>query len=256
LYRLTKAAPRGIEYGFARRFFSQIALAVEFLHVCKRIAHLDLSLENIFIFDDDVEDKKDLSDGCVAKLGDFGQAQDLNALGLCVLRSARPGKPPYLSPELVALGPVTSKTIGLPFDGRALDVWALGVCLFTMLTGHPPFATAAPTDARFRMMVMGEKVLSATGGTTSGGGGGTGTAGSAGSGDGGSGIARLLRLWKYDEQQCPAVAIDLLSHMLCPIDRRWDIGRVLRHPFVEDKCRPAGGSPAPSRQPQKQQQQQ
>mmetsp|Transcript_24575 Transcript_24575/g.50741 ORF Transcript_24575/g.50741 Transcript_24575/m.50741 type:complete len:106 (-) Transcript_24575:2764-3081(-) len=42
-----------------------------------------------------------------------------------------------------------------PFDGFAVDMWAAGVILFTMLTGYPPWEYAMPSDDRFRFMAGG-----------------------------------------------------------------------------------------------------
>ena len=35
-----------------------------------------------------------------------------------------------------------------PFDGHAVDMWAVGVILFLMLTGFPPWERACRTDER------------------------------------------------------------------------------------------------------------
>lgn len=35
-----------------------------------------------------------------------------------------------------------------PFDGHAIDMWAVGVILFLMLTGFPPWERACRTDER------------------------------------------------------------------------------------------------------------
>jgi len=47
--------------------------------------------------------------------------------------SGERGKLGYQSPEIVA---------GDLYDGKAADCFALGVALFILLTGHPPFARA------------------------------------------------------------------------------------------------------------------
>mmetsp|Transcript_7887 Transcript_7887/g.21916 ORF Transcript_7887/g.21916 Transcript_7887/m.21916 type:complete len:787 (+) Transcript_7887:415-2775(+) len=42
-----------------------------------------------------------------------------------------------------------------PFDGHAVDMWAVGVIMFLMLTGFPPWERACRTDERFRYMSAG-----------------------------------------------------------------------------------------------------
>jgi serine/threonine protein kinase len=42
-----------------------------------------------------------------------------------------------------------------PFDGHAVDLWAVGVILFLMLTGYPPWEKPVLTDERFRFMSNG-----------------------------------------------------------------------------------------------------
>ena len=42
-----------------------------------------------------------------------------------------------------------------PFDGYAIDLWALGPILFLMVTGFPPWERAIPTDQRFNYFSNG-----------------------------------------------------------------------------------------------------
>ena len=57
----------------------------------------------------------------------------------------------YMSPELLASG---TKPLGQPLNAAAADVWALGICLFLMVSGVYPFEAcarythAAPLRAR------------------------------------------------------------------------------------------------------------
>jgi serine/threonine protein kinase len=57
------------------------------------------------------------------------------------------GKWHYMSPE------ICNNTE--PFDGHAVDLWAVGVILFLMLTGYPPWEKPVLTDERFRFMSNG-----------------------------------------------------------------------------------------------------
>jgi serine/threonine protein kinase len=70
---------------------------------------------------------------------DLGMAKDLRPyVSPPVLR----GKPPYLAPEAV-LG-------HSPLDPGALDVWALGVVLYILLTSCPLYST--PDHPAFAML--------------------------------------------------------------------------------------------------------
>lgn len=53
------------------------------------------------------------------------------------------GKPSYVSPEVVQ---------GRCNDALAADMWSLGVCLFTLLTGCPLYAS--PEDAAFSVLLQ------------------------------------------------------------------------------------------------------
>ena len=99
----------------AQFYAAEIVLAVQFLHQ-HGILHRDLKLENVLVG----------SDGH-CKITDFG----LSKLGLfrhCKTRSMF-GTPHYMAPELVT---------NLPY-GQGVDWWAVGVMIYFMMTGHPPF---------------------------------------------------------------------------------------------------------------------
>lgn len=99
-----------------RRFFKQITEAFDYLHH-KGIAHRDIKLDNILI-----EDKT-----FMIKIIDFGFAafcSDSQKLKIFC------GTPSYMAPELVRKS---------EYDGRQVDMWALGVLLFALLSGTFPF---------------------------------------------------------------------------------------------------------------------
>ena len=99
----------------AKFYAAEITLAVQFLHQ-HGILHRDLKLENVLVG----------SDGH-CKIADFG----LSRLGLfrrCEART-RCGTLFCMAPEIVK---------NLPY-GQGADWWAVGVMLFEMLTGEPPF---------------------------------------------------------------------------------------------------------------------
>ena len=85
-----------------------------------RVIHRDLKLENFLI----------AADGRV-KIADFGLSAKLDyddekKYTVC-------GTPNYLSPELLIPGSHAHR--------YEVDIWAIGVCAFAMLTGRPPFET-------------------------------------------------------------------------------------------------------------------
>ncbi|KAI7855462.1 camp-dependent protein kinase 9 [Circinella umbellata] len=95
-----------------RFYASEIVLAIEYLH-SKNIVYRDLKPENLLLD----------HNGHIV-LTDFGFAKQINdrTWTLC-------GTPEYLAPEIIQ-----SKG-----HGKAVDWWALGILIFEMLAGYPPF---------------------------------------------------------------------------------------------------------------------
>lgn len=100
-----------------RVFTWQILDALEYLHEVKQVVHRDLKLGNLFI------------DGNNSiKLGDFGLAavikEGQKKRTIC-------GTPNYIAPEVLF-----DKDNGHSFE---VDIWSLGVIIYTLLVGVPPF---------------------------------------------------------------------------------------------------------------------
>ena len=105
---------------------SQIAHALGYLHESK-IIYRDLKPENILI----------AADGYV-KLADFGLAKVVNP-GKQEDPNSFCGTPEYLSPEMIdASG-----------HDHTLDWWALGVLLYEMIIGIPPFFSSNKNQMYF-----------------------------------------------------------------------------------------------------------
>jgi cell cycle serine/threonine-protein kinase CDC5/MSD2 len=101
----------------AKYFITQIIGAVTYMHD-RRVIHRDLKLGNIFL-DEDMN----------AKIGDFGLATLLASSydrkkTIC-------GTPNYIAPEILY-----GKEHGHSYE---VDIWSIGIILYAMLFGKPPF---------------------------------------------------------------------------------------------------------------------
>ena len=107
----------------AARIFGEVASALAHAHK-RGVIHRDIKPQNVLL---DAESGRALvTDFGIARTAEGGS---LTATGMVV------GTPAYLSPEQVT---------GEPSDHRA-DIYALGVMMYQMLAGQPPFTGATPT---------------------------------------------------------------------------------------------------------------
>ena len=124
------ASRRRLPVRMALRILAQVAAALDEAHG-KGIIHRDLKPENIFLVrvGDDADFVKVLDFG-VAKLRDgVGDGQ-----GTLTKAGSIFGTPRYMSPEQASARPV---------DARS-DLYSLGIILFEMLAGSPPFDSETP----------------------------------------------------------------------------------------------------------------
>jgi serine/threonine protein kinase len=167
----------------AKRWFMQMAYGLHYLH-SQNIAHLDFSLENILL----------TGDGNV-RIADFGMAR---AIDTCpktgkqlVPFRTKSGKPGYLAPEILEPLP--------DFSGKAADIFALGVSLFQLLAGVPPFKTATTSDPCWRYIVKGK-------------------------------LQKLVEGWDLADHISPN-AVDFLECCFAREEDRITIEEVIKHPF-------------------------
>jgi len=96
----------------------QIIKALKYLH-SHRVIHRDLKLGNLFI-----------SEKMEIKVGDFGLATKLEFDG--ERKRTVCGTPNYIAPEILE---------GKTGHSYEVDIWSLGVIMYTLIIGKPPFET-------------------------------------------------------------------------------------------------------------------
>ncbi|KAF4695484.1 hypothetical protein FOZ60_004557 [Perkinsus olseni] len=170
----------------AKKYTWQVLRAVKSLH-CNGIVHRDISLENTLLHDD----------GSVRVI-DFGQAVLLNnpegpTPNTPLLHSGRAGKAYYRAPEMYH-----GHYLGAP-----ADLFAVGVMLFIMTVGTPPWNQASVADARFRYVAK-------------------------------FGVVKLLTSWQR-AQLMSTELLDLLEGLMC-VDpsKRMTVDEALDHPWFDD----------------------
>lgn len=119
----------------SRMFFRQIISAVSYLHD-SGYAHRDLKPENVLLDRDQN-----------LKIIDFGLcAKPQGGMDSLLLTSC--GSPTYAAPELIQ---------GVQYHGSGVDIWSMGVILYTLLCGCLPFESDN-IEELFRKILRGKYV--------------------------------------------------------------------------------------------------
>ena len=118
-----------VEERLAHIIFKQVLDGLEFMHQ-NGYAHLDLKSENIFIGED-----------FIIKIGDYDMCCKIT--GTTVNHFV--GTLGIKSPEMFEDG---------YFDPIKADIFALGVLLFTLCFGHPPFIKAVSYDQYYKLIKL------------------------------------------------------------------------------------------------------
>ena len=106
-------------------YFKQLVSGLYHMY-SKGFSHRDLKPENIL-----VDSAMDL------KIVDFGFATPLEARDGTGFSKSMVGTVGYMSPEIIAKQ---------PYQGYVADIFSLGVILFVLYAGHPPFDKASSSD--------------------------------------------------------------------------------------------------------------
>ncbi|KAF2722412.1 kinase-like protein, partial [Polychaeton citri CBS 116435] len=127
-------ADEGVTEDLAHFYFTQLLGAIDWCHG-KGVAHRDIKPENMLLD----------SQGNL-KLADFGLATQFiePKTGKRKVCGMVCGSPPYIAPEILAVGTVNSKRKGsgedkLGYDPQVSDIWSCAIVLFVLLVGNTPW---------------------------------------------------------------------------------------------------------------------
>ncbi|XP_060085994.1 calcium/calmodulin-dependent protein kinase kinase 1-like [Ylistrum balloti] len=110
--------PTPLSEDTAWRYFRDIVVGIEYLHF-QKIIHRDIKPSNLLLGDD----------GHI-KIADFGVSNEFTGTDISLTNTA--GTPAFSAPE-------TLKDGKEEFGGKALDIWAMGITLYSFVFGQVPF---------------------------------------------------------------------------------------------------------------------
>lgn len=123
---------RKLDIETTRKLFNQILASIKYVHSLN-LAHRDLKLENILLAD---------KERTIVKLTDFGFVREFNPYKRQFLSTVC-GTTVYMAPELLK---------NEKYSGFLIDIWSLGVILFTMLYGEMPFDEDDDLQTKFKIV--------------------------------------------------------------------------------------------------------
>lgn len=115
----------------ARYYFKQMLKGIHYIH-SKGFSHRDLKPENILL-----DKNYDI------KVVDFGFACPLEGRDESGTNRTQIGTPGYMAPEIIS---------GNPYQGHVVDLFALGIILFILYSGHPPFGVPDDQDQYYKLL--------------------------------------------------------------------------------------------------------
>ncbi|KAJ6219570.1 hypothetical protein RDWZM_005382 [Blomia tropicalis] len=110
-----------------KKYFAQIICGINHMHSLG-IAHRDIKLQNVLL----VKNEKSISGDFTLLVSDFGLSRIMHhdSAGGIQMNRTICGTPIFMAPEIL---------LRKPYSGFLVDVWALGITLYIMMTLQLPF---------------------------------------------------------------------------------------------------------------------
>jgi len=168
--------------------FAKMCSFIAWMHNAVACCNLDISLENIVMRNDTYfNEKTGKFENLDIRFIDFGLTEHFNGYGFKCNKYV--GKLRYKAPQVFD---------GIPFQANKADIWCLGVSLFMLSIGAPPFEEPSDYDERFVALRKGR-------------------------------LESVIIDWRR-RHYVTANQFDLITKMLCIDERkRFDINDVIKH---------------------------
>ncbi|KAF7495976.1 CBL-interacting serine/threonine-protein kinase 13 [Sarcoptes scabiei] len=182
LYKFLKKRGSLIDEQSCKLYYAQILSGINHMHLVG-IAHRDIKLQNVLL----CSNKSSISGDYLLVVTDFGLSKSVPDRSK--LQRSICGTPIFMAPELL---------LHQPYDAFAVDIWALGISLYMMLSMDVPFDYQKP-----------EKIVAND---------------------------MLKKNWSFQgfKSQPSAEVKDLISRMLEPDPKnRIKMMEIIKHPWIE-----------------------